>query len=439
MEVAVIGTGYVGLVSGTCIADMGHNVTCVDNDKDKIDMLNQGEMPIFERGLKEMVDINTEGGRLFFTADIKKAVEGAQIIFIAVGTPPDEDGSADLQYVLAVSEEIGQYINDYKVVVDKSTVPIGTADKVKNAIQEKLDGRGVNYKFDVVSNPEFLREGLAIQDFLKPDRVVIGSDSKKAKEIMDELYRSFTLQQDRIMFMDIRSAEMTKYAANSLLATKISFMNEIALLCEKVNADVEKVRVGIGSDTRIGYKFLYPGVGYGGSCFPKDVKALIRIAKKNKTSSKILQAVENVNNKQKELLVDKVVEQFGEDLTGKVFAIWGLSFKPMTDDMREAPSRIIINKLLDKGARVQAYDPQAMDEARRIFGDNKNIIYTSDQYSAINNADGLLLVTEWHQFRNPNFDRIKKLLKQKIIFDGRNQYKPDKTIENGFTYYCIGR
>lgn len=439
MEVAVIGTGYVGLVSGTCIADMGHNVTCVDNDKDKIDMLNQGEMPIFERGLKEMVDINTEGGRLFFTADIQKAVEGAQIIFIAVGTPPDEDGSADLQYVLAVSEEIGQYINDYKVVVDKSTVPIGTADKVKNAIQEKLDGRGVNYKFDVVSNPEFLREGLAIQDFLKPDRVVIGSDSKKAKEIMDELYRSFTLQQDRIMFMDIRSAEMTKYAANSLLATKISFMNEIALLCEKVNADVEKVRVGIGSDTRIGYKFLYPGVGYGGSCFPKDVKALIRIAKKNKTSSKILQAVENVNNKQKELLVDKVVEQFGEDLTGKVFAIWGLSFKPMTDDMREAPSRIIINKLLDKGARVQAYDPQAMDEARRIFGDNKNIIYTSDQYSAINNADGLLLVTEWHQFRNPDFDRIKKLLKQKIIFDGRNQYKPDKTIENGFTYYCIGR
>ncbi len=439
MDVAVIGTGYVGLVSGTCIADMGHNVTCVDNNKDKIGMLKQGEMPIYERGLKEIVETNVEGGRLYFTTDIKKAVQEAKVIFIAVGTPPDEDGSADLQFVLAVAEEIGKYLNGYKVVVDKSTVPIGTADKVKNTIQGKLDERSVNYQFDVTSNPEFLREGMAIQDFLKPDRIIIGSDSEKAKDIMRELYRSFTLQQDRVMFMDIRSAEMTKYAANSILATKISFMNEIAQLCEKVDADVEDVRVGIGSDTRIGYKFLYPGVGYGGSCFPKDVKALIRIANENKTSSKILQAVEDVNNKQKEILVDKVTEHFGDDLTGKIFAIWGLSFKPMTDDMREAPSKIIINQLIDKGARIQAFDPQAMKEARRIFGDKKNIIYTSDQYSAINNADALLLVTEWHQFRNPDFDRIKKLLKQKIIFDGRNQYKPDKTIENGFTYYCIGR
>jgi len=439
MEVAIIGTGYVGLVSGTCIADMGHNVTCVDNNKDKIGMLNQGKMPIYERGLKEIVETNVEGGRLYFTTDIEQAVEKAKVVFIAVGTPPDEDGAADLQYVLAVAEEIGKYLNGYKVIVDKSTVPIGTADKVKASIQDKLDERSVNYEFDVISNPEFLREGVAIQDFLKPDRVIIGSESEKAKGIMKELYRSFTLQKDRVMFMDIRSAEMTKYAANAILATKISFMNEIARLCEKVDADVEDVRVGIGSDTRIGYKFLYPGVGYGGSCFPKDVKALIRIARENDTSSQILEAVEDVNEKQKEILVDKVVDHFGEDLTGKIFAVWGLSFKPMTDDMREAPSRVIIKQLIDKGARIQTYDPQAMKEARRIFGDNKNIIYTSDQYSALNNADALLLVTEWHQFRNPNFDRIKKLLKQNIIFDGRNQYKPRRTRENGFTYYCIGR
>ncbi|MBS3741950.1 MAG: UDP-glucose/GDP-mannose dehydrogenase family protein [Candidatus Cloacimonetes bacterium] len=439
MEVAIIGTGYVGLVSGTCIADMGHNVTCVDNNKDKIGMLNQGKMPIYERGLKEIVETNVEGGRLYFTTDIEQAVEKAKVVFIAVGTPPDEDGAADLQYVLAVAQEIGKYLNGYKVIVDKSTVPIGTADKVKATIQDKLDERSVNYEFDVISNPEFLREGVAIQDFLKPDRVIIGSESEKAKGIMKELYRSFTLQKDRVMFMDIRSAEMTKYAANAILATKISFMNEIARLCEKVDADVEDVRVGIGSDTRIGYKFLYPGVGYGGSCFPKDVKALIRIARENDTSSQILEAVEDVNEKQKGILVDKVVDHFGEDLTGKIFAVWGLSFKPMTDDMREAPSRVIIKQLIAKGARIQTYDPQAMKEARRIFGDNKNIIYTSDQYSALNNADALLLVTEWHQFRNPNFDRIKKLLKQNIIFDGRNQYKPRRTRENGFTYYCIGR
>jgi len=439
MDVAIIGTGYVGLVSGTCIADMGHDVTCVDNNGEKIEMLNNGKMPIFERGLKELVDINVEGGRLSFTTDIKKAVEEAKVIFIAVGTPPDEDGSADLQFVLSVAEDIGKYVNGYKVIVDKSTVPIGTADKVRDTIQKKLLSRGVNYKFDVISNPEFLREGVAIQDFMKPDRVVIGTDSEKAKEIMKELYRSFTLQKDRVMFMDVPSAEMTKYAANSLLATKISFMNEIAGLCEKVGADVEKVRVGIGSDSRIGYKFLYPGVGYGGSCFPKDVKALIRIAKKNNSSYKILQSVEEVNNKQKEFLVDKVVSHFGDDLTGRIFAIWGLSFKPMTDDMREAPSRIIIRKLLEMGAKVQAFDPQAMKEARRIFGDNKNIIYTSDQYSALNNADALLLITEWHQFRNPDFDKIKGLLKQKVIFDGRNQYDPNKTKDNGFVYYCIGR
>ncbi len=439
MKIAVIGTGYVGLVSGTCIAEMGHTVICVDKDKSKIDMLNEGEIPIFEKGLKPLVESNVEGNRLFFTTDIKSAIQEAIVIFIAVGTPPEEDGSADLQHVIAVATDIGKYINDYKVVVNKSTVPIGTAEKVRSTIQEQIYKRSENFEFDVVSNPEFLREGVAIEDFMKPDRVVIGTDSEKAKKIMKELYQAFTFQKDRIIYMKIESAEMTKYAANSILATKISFMNEIALLCEKVGADVEEVRVGSGSDTRIGYKFLYPGVGYGGSCFPKDVKALIRIARKNKATSDILEATEKVNEKQKMVLVNKVCEHFGENLEGKTFAIWGLSFKPMTDDMREAPSRIIIKELIKCGAKIRAYDPEAMKEAKRIFGDNPSISYTEDQYSALKNANALLLITEWHQFRNPDFDKVKEFLKEKVIFDGRNQYNPEKSRENGFAYYSIGK
>jgi len=361
------------------------------------------------------------------------------VIFIAVGTPPDEDGSADLKYVLAVAKDIGRYMNGYKVVVDKSTVPVGTADKVKDTIEQELKKRGVSYQFDVVSNPEFLKEGVAIDDFMKPDRIIIGTDSQQARKIMQELYSSFTLQSDRIIFMEVRSAEMAKYAANALLATKISFMNELSRLCEKLNADIEEVRKGIGSDTRIGYKFLYPGVGYGGSCFPKDVKALIKMAQEHDSSAKILEAVEEVNETQKMVLVQKVFAYFGENLKDKTFAVWGLSFKPMTDDMREAPSRIIINELIRRGAKVQAYDPAAINEAKRIFGENPNITYAKDQYEALEGADALLLITEWHQFRHPNFEEIKRRLRKKVIFDGRNQYDPQKIREMGFTYFAIGR
>ncbi len=439
MKVAVIGTGYVGLVTGTCLAEMGNKVICIDNNHEKIKMLNKGEMPIFEYGLKEMVERNVYGKRITFTTDIQKAVEESMVIFIAVGTPPDEDGSADLQYVLEVAKDIGKYINDYKVIVDKSTVPIGTADLVKKTIRNELIRRKINNNFDVVSNPEFLKEGMAIQDFMKPNRVVIGTDSDIAKSVMNDLYSSFTFQSNRIIFMSIRSAEMTKYAANAILATKISFMNEIANLCEKVKANVEDVRIGIGSDSRIGYKFLYPGVGYGGSCFPKDVKALIKISQENDSSSYVLDAVEKVNERQKFILVEKICSHFKEDLKGKTFAIWGLSFKPLTDDMREAPAQVIIYELIKKGAEIQAYDPQAMSEAKRIFGDNPSIRYYEDQYNALENADALILVTEWHQFRHPDFNKIKDSLKQKVIFDGRNQYNPDKTRANGFIYYCIGR
>jgi UDPglucose 6-dehydrogenase len=439
MKLAVIGTGYVGLVTGTCFAEMGNDVICVDNDSDKISMLNRGEMPIFEEGLKPMVQRNIHEKRLSFTTDIKHAVEESKVIFIAVGTPPDEDGSADLKYVLAVAKDIGNYMNNYKVVVDKSTVPVGTADKVRDTIEQQLKKRGVPYQFDVVSNPEFLKEGVAINDFMKPDRIIIGTDNEKAKKIMQELYSSFTLQSDRIMFMGVRSAEMTKYAANALLATKISFMNEISRLCEKLKADIEEVRKGIGSDTRIGYKFLYPGVGYGGSCFPKDVKALIRMAQENNSTAKILEAVEEVNETQKMVLVKKVLDYFGEDLNDKTFGVWGLSFKPMTDDMREAPSVKIINELTSRGAKIQAYDPAATSAAKRIFGANPNITYAKNQYEALNDADALLLITEWHQFRHPNFEEIKRRLKRKVIFDGRNQYDPQKVREMEFTYFAIGR
>ncbi len=439
MKLSVIGTGYVGLVTGTCFAEMGNNVICVDNDKNKIDLLNNGGIPIWEPGLEDMVRNNSKEGRLTFTTDIAYAVKNSDICFIAVGTPPDEDGSADLQYVLSVARDIANHMENHKIIVDKSTVPIGTADKVRNAVQEILDQRGLDLTFDVVSNPEFLKEGDAISDSMKPDRVVVGTDNPKCAEIMHELYQPFARTREKVIIMSIKSAEMTKYAANCMLATKISFMNDIARLCELVGADVSEVRHGIGSDTRIGYQFIYPGAGYGGSCFPKDVKALIKIAEKEGMTARVLTAVEDVNEDQKRVLADKTMQHFGKDLTGKTFAIWGLSFKPKTDDMREAPSRVIIKMLIDAGAKVVAYDPVAMEEAKRIFGDNPSISYADGNYEALKDADALLLVTEWNQFRNPDFNAIKERLKNPIIFDGRNQYNPVEMKALGFTYYSIGR
>ncbi len=439
MKLAVVGTGYVGLVTGTCFAEMGNDVICVDNDVTKIDMLNNGKIPIWEPGLEEMVQRNASEGRLKFTTDIKSAVEESLIIFIAVGTPPDEDGSADLQYVLAVASDIANYMNDYKVVVDKSTVPVGTADKVKAQIAKIQDERGTDFEYDVVSNPEFLKEGAAIEDSMKPDRVVVGVDNVRVGELMKALYEPFNRSSDRVITMSIRSAEMTKYAANAMLATKISFMNELATLCEKMGSDIAEVRHGIGSDTRIGYKFIYPGVGYGGSCFPKDVKALIAMEKEMGVVSRVLQAVEDVNDEQKKVLIKKVQAHFGDDLTGKTFAIWGLSFKPQTDDMREAPSLVIIDGLLKAGAKVRVYDPVAMDEAKRRLAGVEGITYIEDQYEVLKDSDALLLVTEWHQFRYPDFDRIKSELAKPVLFDGRNQYKPTQLKDKGFTYFAIGR
>ncbi|MDA3813523.1 MAG: UDP-glucose/GDP-mannose dehydrogenase family protein [Candidatus Cloacimonetes bacterium] len=439
MKLTIIGTGYVGLVSGTCFAEMGNDIICVDNNKIKIAELKKGNIPIWEPGLEEMVQRNAEGGRLTFTTDIKNAVEKSDICIIAVGTPPDEDGSADLQYVLAVARDIAQYMNGYKVIIDKSTVPVGTADKVKQAVQEILDKRGVDYRFDVVSNPEFLKEGDAINDSMKPDRVVVGTDSEECAEVMRELYTPFARSHEKLIIMSVRSAEMTKYTANAMLATKISFMNDIANLCELTGADISEVRHGIGSDSRIGYKFIYPGVGYGGSCFPKDVKALIKMAEGIGTKTRVLKAVEDVNNDQKSVLVHKVKKHFGEDLSGLTFAIWGLAFKPNTDDMREAPAITIINGLIEAGAVVQAFDPVAMDEANRLFGENSRIKYTHGNYDALKGADALLLITEWNQFRYPDFDKVKDLLRKPVIFDGRNQYNPLELKEKGFTYYGIGR
>jgi UDPglucose 6-dehydrogenase len=439
MKLAVIGTGYVGLVTGTCFAEMGNDVICVDNDKKKIDLLNSGKIPIWEPGLEEMVTRNSNEGRLNFTTDIKNAVERSQICIIAVGTPPGDDGSADLQYVLAVARDIATYMNGYKIIINKSTVPVGTADKVKTTIQKVLDERGVEFTFDVVSNPEFLKEGDAINDSMKPDRVVVGTDSEQCAEILHELYAPFCRTRYKLIIMSVRSAEMTKYAANAMLATKISFMNDIANLCELMGADVSEVRHGIGADSRIGYKFIYPGVGYGGSCFPKDVKALIHMAKKAGTAVRVLQSVEAVNEDQKEVLVKKVKSHFGEDLTDLTFAIWGLAFKPKTDDMRQAPSITIINGLLEAGATVQVYDPVTMDEAGRVFGDNARIKYSHGNYDALKGADALLLVTEWNQFRYPDFEKVKKLLNKPVIFDGRNQYNPKEMKELGFAYYAIGR
>lgn len=437
MKISVVGTGYVGLVTGTCFAETGVTVTCVDIDTNKIDKLKKGIIPIYEPGLEVMVRRNVEKERLFFTTSLKDSLEDAESVFIAVGTPPDEDGSADLKHVIGVAREIGQHMTQYLVVTTKSTVPIGTAKKVKAAVQQELDKRGVSIPFDVASNPEFLKEGAAIDDFLKPDRIVIGVESDEAEKLMSKLYKPFLLNGHPIIFMDIPSAELTKYAANSMLATRISFMNDIANLCEIVGADVNMVRKGIGSDTRIGTKFLYPGAGYGGSCFPKDVKALIKTAQENKYNLKVLMAVEEVNDKQKEVVFEKLNAYFKGNLKGKRIAIWGLSFKPNTDDMREAPSLVVISKLLDAGATVKAYDPAAMEETKHKIGDK--IIYATDPYDAALDADALVLMTEWQEFRVLNYKVLAKILKAKVIIDGRNIYEPTEMIEEGFTYYSIGR
>ncbi len=439
MKVSVIGTGYVGLVSGTCFAQMGNSVTCVDIDESKIEKLKQGIIPIYEPGLEEMVLENYKKKTLHFTTDVKGAIANSLITFIAVGTPMGEDGSADLQYVLAVAKSIGQHMQEYIVVVDKSTVPVGTAEKVKAAIQAELDLRGSDLTFDVVSNPEFLKEGAAIQDFMHPDRVVIGADSEKALQIMHDLYAPFMKNHDRFIGMDIKSAEMTKYAANAMLATKISFMNEIANICERVGADINKVRNGIGSDARIGYSFIYPGCGYGGSCFPKDVQALAKTSKDFGYTPRILDAVEAVNYDQKTVISNKVVKRFGENLDGMTFAVWGLAFKPETDDMREASSITIINELTKRGAKVVAYDPKARHEAESYYlKGNDNVAYVDSKYEALSGADALILVTEWQEFRSPDFDEMKKLLKNPIFFDGRNQFDKVRMAEMGFEYFQIG-
>jgi UDPglucose 6-dehydrogenase len=436
MKIAVVGTGYVGLVTGTCFAEVGIDVTCIDIDEKKITNLRNGILPIYEPGLEEMVNRNVKQGRLHFSTSLAESIKGADVAFIAVGTPPGEDGSADLKYVLAVARGIGENIENYTVVVTKSTVPVGTAAKVRAELENALSKRGASVEFDVASNPEFLKEGAAIDDFLKPDRIVVGVASERGEEMMRRLYKPFLLNGHPIIFMDIPSAEMTKYAANSMLATKISFMNDIANLCEIMGADVNKVRQGIGSDARIGTKFIYPGIGYGGSCFPKDVKALIKTAQENGYDMQVLQAVEGVNEAQKEVLFNKVKKHFGSDLKGKKFAIWGLSFKPKTDDMREAPSLVIIEKILAAGGTVSAYDPVAVAEAKHTLGDS--IHYAKDQFEALVDADALLVVTEWPEFRSPSFEVVGRLLKGKVIFDGRNIYDAAELKDLGFSYHCIG-
>jgi UDPglucose 6-dehydrogenase len=439
MKISVIGTGYVGLVSGVCFAQMGNSVSCVDIDEKKIQDLKKGIIPIYEPGLEDMTLENYKKGTLDFTTDATSAIASSLISFIAVGTPMGEDGSADLQYVLSVAKKIGESMQDYMVVVDKSTVPVGTADKVKETIQNELDRRGVEIEFDVVSNPEFLKEGAAIKDFLHPDRVVVGADTKKAMEIMKDLYAPFMKHHDRFISMDIRSAEMTKYAANAMLATKISFMNEMSQICERVGADINKVRNGIGSDSRIGYSFIYPGCGYGGSCFPKDVQALAKTAKDFGYTPKILDAVEDVNLAQKYVISNKVIARFGEDLSGKTFGVWGLSFKPQTDDMREASSITIINELTSRGAKVVAYDPKARHEAESFYlKGNDKVSYVDSKYEALKGSDAIILVTEWQEFRSPDFDEMKKLLKHAVFFDGRNQFDKDKMAKEGFEYFQIG-
>lgn len=437
MNIAIVGTGYVGLVSGTCFAEMGVNVTCVDVNEQKIQSLLNGQIPIYEPGLDEMVLRNYKEGRLHFTTDITTCLDSVDIVFSAVGTPPDEDGSADLKYVLEVARTVGRNMSKYLILVTKSTVPVGTAKKVKQAIQEELDKRGIQIPFDVASNPEFLKEGAAIKDFMSPDRVVVGVESEKAKEMMTRLYRPLMLNNFRVIFTDIPSAEMIKYAANSMLATRISFMNDIANLCELVGADVNMVRKGIGADSRIGSKFLYPGCGYGGSCFPKDVKALIKTAEKNGYDMKVLKAVEEVNEEQKSILFKKLLKHYDGDLKGKTVAIWGLAFKPETDDMREATSLVIIKKLTEVGCTIKVYDPVAMNECKRRIGET--VTYATDMYDAVLNADALLLLTEWKQFRLPSWGVIKKSMNQPVIIDGRNIYDAKEMKEFGFEYMCIGK
>ncbi|MCF8273696.1 MAG: UDP-glucose/GDP-mannose dehydrogenase family protein [Flavobacteriaceae bacterium] len=436
MKITIVGSGYVGLVTGACFSEVGIDVCCVDIDKKKIENLNNGIIPIYEPGLEDMINRNVKKGRLSFTTKIDDALKDSEVLFISVGTPPDEDGSADLKYVVAVARDCGKHMKDYMLIVTKSTVPVGTSKKVRKAVQEELDKRNSNIVFDVASNPEFLKEGAAINDFLKPDRIVVGLDSPRAEDLMKSLYKPFTLNGHPVIFMDIVSAEMTKYAANAMLATKISFINDIANFCEIVGADINKVRKGIGSDSRIGTKFIYPGIGYGGSCFPKDVQALIRTASENNYDLKVLQAVEAVNNNQKLVLFNKIKNYFNGDLKGKTIAVWGLSFKPQTDDMREAPSLYIINNLLREGAVVKAYDPVANEEAKHHFGDT--ISYYEDQYETLIDADCLAVLTEWPEFKFPSFKIIKKLLNVPAVFDGRNIYDKEEMKNDGFDYFCIG-
>jgi UDPglucose 6-dehydrogenase len=440
MKVTVVGTGYVGLVTGACLSEMGNHVVCLDIDERKIRMLNEGGIPIHEPGLEQIVKRNAASGRLQFTTDVAAAVAHGTVQFIGVGTPPDEDGSADLQYVLAAATNIGRHMTDYKVIVDKSTVPVGTADKVRDAVRAALTARGLgDTSFAVVSNPEFLKEGAAVEDCMRPDRIVVGADDERAVLLMRSLYTPFMRNHDRLQVMDVRSAEFTKYAANAMLATRISFMNELALLAERVGADIEMVRKGIGSDPRIGTHFLYPGTGYGGSCFPKDVKALIHTGQENGMSLGVLQAVEAANERQKHVLVNKIVARFGENLNGRTFAMWGLAFKPNTDDMREAPALVIVEELTRRGATVRAYDPVAMAEAARVMAGNPGIQFASSQSDALAGADALVVVTEWKEFRNPDFDFIKATLKQPLIFDGRNIYEPSLMAMHGIEYLGIGR
>lgn len=439
MKVTVIGTGYVGLVTGTCLAEMGNSVMCLDVDPRKIEILKSGGIPIYEPGLEAMVRRNVDAGRLHFTTNIEESVEFGTIQFIAVGTPPDEDGSADLQYVVAAARNIGKHMKDYKLVVDKSTVPVGTADKVRAALQEELNKRGADIPFSVASNPEFLKEGAAVDDFMKPDRIVVGTDNDQATQLLRALYAPFQRNHERVIVMDIRSAELTKYAANAMLATRISFMNELAVLAEKLGADIEQVRHGIGSDPRIGYHFLYAGCGYGGSCFPKDVQALRKTGEENAIPLRVLDAVEEANDAQKLLLLKKLLARFGDDLEDRRFALWGLAFKPNTDDMREAPSRVLMEALWEKGAHVIAHDPAAMEETHRIYGNHPQLTLVEEPMKALDGADALLIATEWKVFRSPDFDDIKRKLKQPLIFDGRNLYDPSMVRNLGIEYFPIGR
>jgi UDPglucose 6-dehydrogenase len=439
MQLTIFGSGYVGLVTGACMAEVGNQVICVDIDEEKTRRLNAGEIPIFEPGLEDYVLRNMQAGRLEFTTDIARGVEHGLFQFIAVGTPPDEDGSADLRHVLAVARSIGEHMNSYRIIVDKSTVPVGTADKVRETVRGVLNTRGAELEFDVVSNPEFLKEGAAINDFMKPDRIIVGTDNPRTGELLQALYEPFNRNHERVISMDIRSAELTKYAANAMLATKISFMNEVANIAERVGADIEKVRIGIGSDPRIGYQFIYPGAGYGGSCFPKDVRALAKAASKVEYQAELLESVEAVNNRQKLRLFEKISERYDGKLAGKTIALWGLAFKPKTDDMREASSRSLMEALWGAGAQVRAYDPEALDEARRIYGERNDLVLCDSARDALQGADALAILTEWQEFRSPNFDMIRDSLTDAVIFDGRNLYDPDLLSMHNLTYYAIGR